>query len=34
MVLSQANMDSTQFKINLVVMVLMIAANLSGAGVF
>jgi hypothetical protein len=34
MVLSQASMDSTQFKINLVVMVLMIAANLSGAGVF
>jgi hypothetical protein len=34
MVLSQANLDSTQFKINLVVMVLMIAANLSGAGVF
>jgi hypothetical protein len=34
MVLSQAHMDSTQFKINLVVMVLMIAANLSGAGVF
>jgi hypothetical protein len=34
MVLSQACMDSTQFKINLVVMVLMIAANLSGAGVF
>jgi hypothetical protein len=34
MVLSQGNMDSTQFKINLVVMVLMIAANLSGAGVF